>query len=346
MVDAWHSFLSNKKLRRFSVLVLLIAVLFLIKSMLSMLLLTFVFTYLIVHFVRFVHKYTKIPNSILVIITYIVIIWGMYVGIVNYLPQLVNQIIKMTNSLVQFYNQQNTTDFYKFVNKYVSISSINEQVKKGVSLAFNYVTSIGSMGVTFFFSFVLSFFYAVELKQLNHFAQNFKTGDFAWFFNDIEYFGRKFVNTFGVVIGAQFSIAIANTIITTICLIFMDMPQILTLSLMIFIFSLVPVAGVIVSSIPLSIIAYSDGGFKQVAYIIIMIIIVHAIETYLLNPQFMASRTELPVFYTFIVLMLGEHFFGVWGLIVGVPIFVFFLDLLDVKRIGDNKQPVKVKKLE
>lgn len=344
MVDAWHSFLGNVKLRRFTVLALLIAILFLIKSMLSMLLLTFVFTYLVVNFVRFVHKHTKIPSSILVIVTYIVIIWGLYIGIVNYLPQLVNQIIKMTDSLVQFYNHQNTTDFYKFVNKYVSVSSINEQVKKGVTLIFSYATSIGSMAFTFFLSFVLSFFYAVELKQLHRFSQNFKTGDFAWFFGDIEYFGRKFVNTFGVVIGAQFSIAIANTIITTICLIFMQMPQILTLSLMIFIFSLVPVAGVIVSSIPLSIIAYSEGGFKQVAYIIIMIVVVHAIETYVLNPQFMASRTELPVFYTFVVLMVGEHFFGVWGLIVGVPIFVFFLDLLDVKHIGKNKKAVETAK--
>lgn len=158
MVEAWHSFLGNVKLRRFTVLALLIAILFLIKSMLSMLLLTFVFTYLVVNFVRFVHKHTKIPSSILVIVTYIVIIWGLYIGIVNYLPQLVNQIIKMTDSLVQFYNHQNTTDFYKFVNKYVSVSSINEQVKKGVTLIFSYATSIGSMAFTFFLSlFSVSF---------------------------------------------------------------------------------------------------------------------------------------------------------------------------------------------
>jgi predicted PurR-regulated permease PerM len=26
----------------------------------------------------------------------------------------------------------------------------------------------------------------------------------------------------------------------------------------------------------------------------------------------------------------GEHFLGVWGLILGIPIFIFFLDLVGV----------------
>ena len=50
----------------------------------------------------------------------------------------------------------------------------------------------------------------------------------------------------------------------------------------------------------------------------------------------MSSKTDLPVFYTFIVLIFSQHFFGVWGLIIGIPVFVFLLDILDVT----NKEPV------
>ncbi|MFL6558003.1 MAG: AI-2E family transporter, partial [Bacillus sp. (in: firmicutes)] len=32
----------------------------------------------------------------------------------------------------------------------------------------------------------------------------------------------------------------------------------------------------------------------------------------------------------FLVLIFSEHFFGVWGLIVGIPVFVFLLDVLEV----------------
>jgi predicted PurR-regulated permease PerM len=46
-------------------------------------------------------------------------------------------------------------------------------------------------------------------------------------------------------------------------------------------------------------------------------------------------------------LLAGEQLFGVWGLIVGVPIFTFFLDILGVRPVhGLHPAPhVDVKKL-
>ncbi len=134
---------------------------------------------------------------------------------------------------------------------------------------------------------------------------------------NLYFFGKKFVATFGVVIEAQFFIAICNTVLTTIVMAFMHLPQLAALALLVFILSLIPVAGVIISFIPLSLIGYSVGGFNDVFYLLITIIIVHAFEAYVLNPNFMASKTNLPIFYTFVVLLIGEHFFGIWGLIVG-----------------------------
>jgi predicted PurR-regulated permease PerM len=110
----------------------------------------------------------------------------------------------------------------------------------------------------------------------------------------------------------------------------MGFPQLFGLAIMIFFLGLIPVAGVIISLIPLSLIAYSIGGLIQVVYVLLMVMVIHGIEAYILNPKLMSSKTDLPIFYTFIVLIFSEHFFGVWGLIIGIPIFVFFLDVLDV----------------
>ena len=44
------------------------------------------------------------------------------------------------------------------------------------------------------------------------------------------------------------------------------------------------------------------------------------------------------------VLIFSEHFLGVWGLIIGIPIFIFLLDVLDVtsdemeKDVGKNSE--------
>jgi len=124
-------------------------------------------------------------------------------------------------------------------------------------------------------------------------------------------------------------------------------PSVIALAVMVFILSLIPVAGVIISLIPLSFIAYSVGGIRYVIYIIIMIVVIHMIETYFLNPQFMSSMTHLPIFFTFVILIVSEELIGTWGLIIGIPIFVFFLDILGVHSIRKNtpKKKIKLRKL-
>lgn len=83
----------------------------------------------------------------------------------------------------------------------------------------------------------------------------------------------------------------------------------MTLSIMVFLLGLIPVAGVIISLIPLTIIGYSIGGVEYIFYILVVVIIIHALESYVLNPKLMSAKTNLPVFYTFIILIFGEHFF-------------------------------------
>lgn len=340
MVNAWHRFIDNVPLRRFVVLALLIWVLYLVRGMLSAILLTFIFTYIVVHWVRFVQRWLpRLPSLLVVLVTYAVLIAAVYFAVTKYLPLLITQIIKMVNSVLKFYQSQDGSWLIKQLNHYISAKTVTAQVKHGINLAFSTLTSLTKMAVTFFMSFILSFFYTIELKQMYSFSRLFLTSElFSWLFEDIYFFGKKFVNTFGVVLEAQFFIALCNTALTTICLMFMHMPQILALALMVFVFSLVPVAGVIISLIPLSMVGYSVGGIRDVIYIIIMVIAIHALESYVLNPKFMSSRTELPIFYTFVVLLVSEKLFGTWGLIVGVPIFTFLLDIMGVKSIGDQKQ--------
>lgn len=141
-----------------------------------------------------------------------------------------------------------------------------------------------------------------------------------------------FLDTFGKVIEAQLLISLINCIITIIALWFMGFPNLLGLALIIFMLGLIPVAGVFISLVPLGLIAFSIGGVKYIVYLLILVVVIHAIEAYFLNPKLMSSKTNLPVFYTFVVLIFSEHFIGPWGLIIGIPLFVFFLDLIGVTR--------------
>src|SRR5690625_284309 len=170
----------------------------------------------------------------------------------------------------------------------------------------------------------------IEKPRLIAFTNKFKDSKIAPFHREIEYFGSKFSRTFGKVIEAQFIIALINTFLTVIILLVLGFPQIFGLAIMIFFLGLIPVAGVIISLVPLTLIAFTIGGFLKVLYMFIAIMVIHAIEAYILNPKLMSSKTDLPIFYTFIVLIFSQNFFGVWGLIIGIPVFVFLLEILDV----------------
>lgn len=341
MTDFWNKFTKKQEFRRLVVLLVIVLVLYEARSLMNTILLTFIFTYLIVHWVRLVQRWIpRVPVTLVVLLSYLLLILGLFYVVTDYVPMLVNQLVKMTNSLITFYQSDDMHWLMKYLNQFVSSSTLATQARHGVTLAVTTLTNFGTLLVAVAMSVILSFFYTIELRQMNEFSKTFLSSQhLSWFFKDLDFFGKKFINTFGVVLEAQFFIALTNTALTMIALFFMKMPQIFALGLMVFIMSLVPVAGVIISLVPLSMVGYSVGGIRYIVYLIIVILVIHMIESYVLNPKFMSSRTELPIFYTFVVLLVSEHLFGVWGLIVGVPIFTFLLDIVGVKQIRVHKLP-------
>jgi len=193
---------------------------------------------------------------------------------------------------------------------------------------------VSSLGLHLFLSLLLSLFLLLGKDNVLRFSRQFRTSKLAWLFNEVEFFGGKFIHTFGKVIEAQLLIALINCLLTTLALWIMGFPNLIALALLVFALGLVPVAGAFLSLIPLCAIAYSIGGLLYIVYLLLIVTIIHALEAYVLNPRLMASKTNLPMFYTFVVLLFSEHFFGVWGLIVGIPTFVFLLDILEVQSVG------------
>ncbi len=338
MLSVYQRFLANEKVRRLTVLLSIIVVLFLVRSMITTILLTFIFTYLMIHLVQVIQRFLKIPTGALTIIIYALVVYLIYLAFTKYIPVLIHQTFDMIQSVIHFYEHQpkDADPVLLYIHNYIERNDFFEQLQNGASIALGYLQDIGKLAVAFAMSFILSFFFMIEKKKTVVFSRLFLKSEFAWFFQDIYYFAYKFVNTFGLVLEAQFIIALLNTLLTTVALAAFGFNQLLSLAIMVFFLSLIPVAGVIVSCVPLSFIAYSQGGIKDVVYILLTILVVHLIESYVLNPKLMSSKTELPIFYTFIVLLVSERFFGVWGLIVGIPIFTFFLDVLKVKEIPQH----------
>lgn len=60
-----------------------------------------------------------------------------------------------------------------------------------------------------------------------------------------------------------------------------------------------------------------------------MIAVVHIVEAYYLNPKIVSSYIHFPVFITFMILLISEHYFGLIGLLIGVPLFSILVSFLE-----------------
>ncbi len=59
-----------------------------------------------------------------------------------------------------------------------------------------------------------------------------------------------------------------------------------------------------------------------------MILLVHAIEAYFLNPRIASGIFQIHPILILIILLVGEKFFGIWGLVVGAPVGYYLINTL------------------
>lgn len=344
--------LFNKKLVE-KILLLLAIILFayLIRSIFNLILLTFMITYLVNSLqsllVKQINRVVKVNPTIVTIIIYMVMTVTIVLLAVKYIPIAISESIFILDKMEYINFSENTKGFTKYLAPMFDQINIANYVKASIQSIMIFVTNFGKWSLNFFMALVLSLVFILEKDSVLKFVHKVKYSKISVAYNYLSYFGNNFLNSFGKVIQAQIMIAIANTVLSVIGLTIMGFPQLFALAFMIFILSLIPVAGVFISLIPLCLIAFKMGGLVKVVFVLIMIFIIHAIESYILNPKFMSDTTDLPIFFTFVTLIVSDHFMGIWGLLLGIPIFMFILDSIGVefsekaipklKKIKENK---------
>ena len=85
------------------------------------------------------------------------------------------------------------------------------------------------------------------------------------------------------------------------------------------IMSIVPIFGSITSAIPAVMIGLTQGQWTALS-VLIWIIGIHQIEANLLNPKIIGTAAKIHPVLVVLALITGEHFFGIWGALLGVPV--------------------------
>jgi len=335
--DEDRSRIVNVVVRVVVILVIIALLVATLWGMLNLVLLTFLLTFLFYYLQKMTKKVVfrniseKIPDGLILFTLYIVVIAVIAILSISFVPNLILQITELANLILGFdINSARDTLDPRLAELLWEID-INPYITEFGNLLMGSITFIGVFSLHFVFAFLLSFMILLEKDKIYRFAETLKHSKIAFVYEYTMQFGGSFVNTFGTVMKVQVTISFVNTVLSMIILAILGFPSIIGLGIMIFSLGLIPVAGVIISLVPLSVIAFTTGGFKMIIAVIAMIIGIHAIEAYVLNPKLMSVRTSLPICFVFIILLVSEHYLGVWGLLIGVPLFIFLMKSFEVE---------------
>ena len=307
------------------------------RYMLNIILLTFLCTFIFYQLLSLVKRLAKkyriplLPDKFLIAIFYLAFILIMVYAFYRLSPIIAKQI----KDLITIFENFDLTALAinltpDYANVFIEKLHLNDLLTNLAQSLGSVATTVTGLTVDIVLALLLSLLILMEKDDLSAFGRALEKSSISGIYSQIVHFVSSFVSTFAQVMKVQVLIATINCIVSVIFLKFMGFSSIIGLGVMIFLLGLIPVAGVIVSLIPLSIIAYNLGGIPKVLGIWVMIAVIHALESYVLNPKLMSNRTHLPVCIVFMILIIGEHYLGVWGLLIGVPLFIFFLEALNI----------------
>ena len=191
------------------------------------------------------------------------------------------------------------------------------------TLAVNSFNQISTYVSTFLLGTLFSFLIMLDFPNLR--AKTIGLRDSR--LRDIYDVTARSVVRFAIVVGmgfrAQMMIAGVNTLLTAIGMYILGIEPVALLSTVVFFCGLIPVLGTFISSAPIVLVAVNTTGPGHALWAIVMIIIVHTIETYILNPRIVAAMFKISPLVTLMLLYIGHKLFGLWGMVLGVPVSVF-----------------------
>jgi predicted PurR-regulated permease PerM len=123
----------------------------------------------------------------------------------------------------------------------------------------------------------------------------------------------------GVVRG-QLTIMLINGVLTLVGLLILRIPFAFALTTVATLLYVVPIFGTILSSIPIVLLALSAGGLSKALLALAWILVIHALESYVLNPKIMGDAARIHPVLIVLALVIGERTHGITGALLAVPV--------------------------
>ncbi len=176
-----------------------------------------------------------------------------------------------------------------------------------------------------FLTIIFSLMLVWGLPNFEAGCRRLETSRFAEIYLEVAPSLAQFGRLLGRAFEAQTIIAACNTTITFCGMQLIGIPGAFLLSVVVFICSFIPVAGVFLSTTPIAAAALvmQGGGVGKLLGVVLMVTIAHVIEAYILNPRIYGHHMKMNPLAVLAILVIAEHTVGLWGLVVAIPLSTY-----------------------
>ena len=308
-----------------------------IKGLFSVVFLTYILCFIFNNLIERITARVKMPRRLLTIVIYVIFLSFVILVLSYTLPKLgleaTNFLKQVPQTLDKIYihmdnvasQQPKFAPVIDRMKEYLSLEKLAGVDSKAlVSLA---VKSFGQAThyLTFFFLGTLfSFLILMDYPHLKAKVPTLRETRLREVYEEMSGSIVRLGLGVGEAFQAQIIITTLNTMLTGLGLLLLGIHPIALLCTIVFFAGLIPVFGVFISSAPILLLGFNIGGWSLVFGILVMIVIVHTMEAYVLNPRIMSAVFKINPVLTLAILYIGHSLFGLWGMILGVPVTVFF----------------------
>ena len=183
------------------------------------------------------------------------------------------------------------------------------------------ISGVTSFMTKFVITLMLAAFILVDPRRISGFLRSIVPAAYQ---GDVEELLRRIDVGLSGVIRGQLLICLVNGVLTWIGLMVVGVKYSFLLAVIAGVFSLIPIFGTIVSSIPIMVVALvsSEGGVAIGPPLLMLAWIsgIHLLEANVLNPKIIGDSAHMhPVIVVF-ALLAGEHVYGLTGALLAVPV--------------------------
>lgn len=202
-----------------------------------------------------------------------------------------------------------------------SISGVFSKVYGAVTSAFRLVLII-----------IFSFYFSVDKEKFTHKVKKSIPNKYR---DDISFLSNRIDIALQQFIRGRMLMAIFVGIITMIYLLILRVDFAIIIGLITCVADIIPFVGPFLGCVPAVLFAFMDSPVKAF-WVLVLFILVQWVENNILAPKLIGDSTGLNPLLILISIIIGGGIFGVWGMVISVPITSIIFILIDFAKIKYN----------